>query len=225
MPDVSNPPRRFLITVNDQQYGLDEPLPKGRDILEAAGLVPVDEHLLFFRQADGMVEEINLAHPVDLTSGGKERFVALRADHLFYLEVDGRRFPWGEAKISGAELRELANIPADRDLFYDPKGGHDDLIEDAEIVSLAGKDVERFYTAERPTGPVLVKVELNGEKIEILSGDYTTEALKEALGVATDWDLDIVDKQGSFRTLQPGEVTTVVAKLKFVSHVRQGGSS
>lgn len=225
MTEVAFHPRRFLITVNDNQFRLNDPLPKGRDILEAANLLPVDEHVLFLRQVDGMIEEINLAEPVDVTAAGVEAFLAFRADRIFYLVVDGRRFPWGKANITGAELYSLARIPADNDLFYDPKGGRDDLIDDAETISLEGKEVEHFYTAARPTEPVLVKVELNGEKVKILSGDYTTETLKEALGVAADWDLDIVDKQGSFRTLQPGEPIRIVAKLKFVSHVRQGGSS
>ena len=110
-------------------------------------------------------------------------------------------------------------------MFFDPKGGNDDKVDLDEAISLKGKDVEHFYTADQSNEPVLVTVELNGEKVKILSGDYTTETLKVALGVAADWDLDIVDKQGSFRTLKPGEAIKVIAKLKFVSHVRQGGSS
>jgi hypothetical protein len=159
-----------------------------------------------------------------LTSPRKSIYAAA-ADRLFFLVVDGRRFPWGKDEISGAELRDLARVPADKDIFYDPKGGKDDLVEDGETVNLKGKEVEHFYTADRSDEPRYVNVELNGDKVRILAGDYTTETLKDALGVSADLDLDIVDKQGSFRTLQPGEAIRVIARMKFVSHVRQGGSS
>lgn len=225
MNDVEIRHRRYAFTIDGASYESTDPKLKGRDLLERAGRFPVDEYLLFQRQSDGMLEDRNLSEDVDLSDAGGEEFTSVKADRLYFLVVDGRRFPWGDDQISGRQLRELARVSDDWVIFYDPKGGKDDLVDDDEHVSLKGKEVEHFYTDARPTGPVLVKVELDGEKVEILSGNYTTEALKEALGVAADLDLDIVDKKGSFRTLQPGEHLVVVAKMKFVSHVRQGGSS
>lgn len=225
MSEVAPRHGRYAITINGQPFVLHDPVVKGRDLLEQASLHPVDEYLLFYREASGMYEDINLAEDVDVSARGEEEFVALKADRLYFLVVDGRRYPWGKDEITGAELRALGRIPDDKDVFFDPKGGKDDKVDLDEAISLKGKDVEHFYTADQSNEPVLVTVELNGEKVKILSGDYTTETLKVALGVAADWDLDIVDKQGSFRTLKPGEAIKVVAKLKFVSHVRQGGSS
>ncbi len=225
MSEVAPRHGRYRITLNGSEFGVNDRLVKGRDLLELAGLNPVDEHVLFFREPDGMVEDINLGEDVDLSAPGKEEFLAFKADRLFFLVIDGRRFPWGSDTVTGKELRSLGRVADAKDLYFDPKGGRDDLVELDEAVSLKGKEVEHFYTVDRPTGPVPVTVELNGEKVEILSGDYTTETLKEALGVPADWDIDIVDKLGSFRTLKPGEPIKVIAKLKFVSHVRQGGSS
>jgi hypothetical protein len=216
---------RFAITIDGVEHLLSDPLVKGRDLLEIAGRIPVDEHLLFYRQGDGLLEDINLAEEIDLRASGKEEFSSVKADRLFFLVVDGRRFPWGKDEISGAELRVLALVPAAKDIFFDPKGGRDDLVEDTESVTLKGKEVEHFYTADRSDEPRYVNVDLNGDKVRILAGDYTTETLKDALGVSADLDLDVVDKQGSFRTLQPGEAIRVIARMKFVSHVRQGGSS
>lgn len=216
---------RFAITIDGVEHQLNDPLVKGRDLLEIAGRIPVDEHLLFYRQPDGLLEDINLAEEIDLRASGKEEFSSLKADRLFFLVVDGRRFPWGKDEISGTDLRALARVPADKDIFYDSKGGKDDLVDNAETISLKGKEVEHFYTGDRSDEPRYVNVELNGDKVRILAGDYTTEMLKEALGVSADLDLDLVDKQGSFRTLQSGEPIRVIARMKFVSHVRQGGSS
>lgn len=215
----------FWITIDGKPYEFDDPLLKGRDLLEKAGLNPVDEYLLFERQPDGMFEDVNLSEDIDLKQPGAEEFTTSKADRIFFLVIDGRRFPWGKDEISGAELRGLARIADDKDVLYDPKGGKDDLIDIDEVISLKSKDVEHFYTEDRPDEPRLVTVELNGEKVKIPAGDYTTETLKVALGVAAELDLDIVDKQGSFRTLATDEAIRVVAKLKFVSHVRQGGSS
>lgn len=216
---------RYAIHIDGQTFELHDPIVKGRDLLEKAGRFPVDEYLLFYRQPDGMYEDINLAEEMDISGRGEEEFTSIKADRLFFLVIDGRRFPWGKDIVNGTELRALAHIPDNKDVFFDPKGGKDDKVEPSEAVSLKGKDVEHFYTVDRPSHPTLVTVELNGEKVQILSGDYTTETLKEALCVTADLDLDIVDAKGSFRTLEPGEHSHVVAKLKFVSHVRQGGSS
>src|SRR3546814_13673745 len=109
-------------------------------------------------------------------------------------------------------------------LVRSPKGGRDDLVEDTESVTLKGKEVEHFYTADRSDETRYVNVDLNGDKVRILAGDYTTETLKDALGVSADLDLDVVDKQGSFRTLQPGEAISVIARMHFVTPVRPGGT-
>ena len=224
MPGPERRDERYSITLDGKRLEISDPLVKGRDVLEAGGLLPVDDYLLFYRMPDGLVADINLSEEVDLRQPGREEFTSIKADRLFYLVVDGRRFPWGKDEISGAELRVLAHIPDSHDVFFDPKGGKDDEIEADEIVSLKGKDTEHFYTEKRSEGPHLVTVNLNGREVQIMSGDYMTETLKDALKVAADLDLDVV-RRGSFITLKPNEPITVKAKMKFVSHVRQGGSS
>jgi len=213
------------IKIDGASFNVADPMPTGRDLLELANRLPADEHVLFFRQKDGLLEDINLSEHIDIAGKGIEEFMSAKADRLFFLTVDGRRFPWSADTITGTEIRALALIPETKDIFYDSKGGKDDLIDEDEDVSLRGKEVEHFYTEDRSTEPRMVKVDLNGETVEILAGDYTTETLKQALGVTADLDLDVVDKNGSFRTLKPGEPIRVKAKMKFVSHVRQGGSS
>jgi hypothetical protein len=71
----------------------------------------------------------------------------------------------------------------------------------------------------------LVSVYLNGELVRMPPGNFTTEALKKKLEVPTDWDLDVMADDGSLRQLKPGEHTKIIPGMKFVSHVRQGGSS
>ncbi|KTE01916.1 multiubiquitin domain-containing protein [Sphingopyxis sp. H115] len=216
---------RFAIRINEASFDTEDPLPNGRDLLELAGFRPADEHLLFQQLEGGMLEDINLAEPVPLDRPGIERFFALKGDRIFFLVVDGRRFPWGKAAISEEELRGLAQVDADKEIWFDPKFGKDDLVEPGSEVSLKGDGVEHFFTADRPNEPRLVTIKLNGDPVKIPGGDYTTETLKKKLEVPADWDLDIMASDGTMRPLQPGEVIKVVKGLKFVSHVRQGGSS
>lgn len=216
---------RFAILINDRPYETDDPLPNGRDLLELAGFRPADEHLLFLRLKDGMLEDINLSEPVPLDRSEIEHFLALKSDRIFFLVIDGRRFPWGKPEISEGELRALGEVPNGKEIWFDPKFGKDDLVEAGSDVSLKPEGTEHFFTADRPSEPRLVAIELNGERVKIPAGDYTTETLKKKLEVPTDWDLDIMAEDGSMRTLAPNEPIKIVKGLKFVSHVRQGGSS
>jgi len=216
---------RFAVLVNEHRFDTDDPLPTGRDLLELADFQPADEHLLFLRLADGMLEDINLSERVALDRPGIERFLAMKADRIFFLVIDGRRYPWGAPEISEAQLRDLADVPEDKAIWFDPKFGKDDLIEPGETVSLRPESVEHFFSDDRPAEPRLVTIKLNGDDVKIPAGIYTTEMLKKKLEVPTDWDLDIMAGDGSMRALAPGEQTKIVKGLQFVSHVRQGGSS
>lgn len=216
---------RFAIRINDTSFGTDDPLPNGRDLLELAGFRPADDYLLFQQLTDGMLEDINLSENVPLDCPGIERFFVLKGDRIYFLVVDGRRFPWGKPTISEDELRVLAQLPADKDVWFDPKFGKSDLVEPGSEFSLKGEGVEHFFSADRPHEPRLVTIKLNGDPVRILGGDYTTETLKKKLEVPVDWELDIMACDGTMRSLQPGEPIKVVSGLMFVSHVRQGGSS
>lgn len=222
MPADGNHPKRFDVVVNHKSFQTHDPLVKGRDILELAGLRPADEHMLLQRDDDGTLEEINLAKEVDLRKPPIETFYAFRGDRLYYWVLDERRYPWGAATISVADLREIAQVPADRQVWLVRKHEPDLQLGPNDTVQLDGKGVEHLYTVE---APVYVTIEFNFEPREILAGEYTTEQLKSLLGVEDSWELDIIDEHDGLRPLEPGEIVNVVCGLKLVSHVRQGGSS
>lgn len=69
-----------------------------------------------------------------------------------------------------------------------------------------------------------VRVTIDGIVKMIHRGDYTTEQLKAALGVAPQRDLDIVE-DGVFRPLLPGERIVVRDGMEFISRQPAGGSS
>jgi hypothetical protein len=142
---------RYRIRISDEE-GLDErilihdPKPIGRQILEAAGRLPADEHMLLLVQTDGMLEEINVNEPVDLRRPGVERFLVFRSDRIFYFEIDGRRFPWAVASIREASLRKLARVPDNYNIWLERRAEEDLLVLRGSSVDLSPAALERFYT-------------------------------------------------------------------------------
>lgn len=213
---------RFQIRVNGQSFRTGDGDPSGHGVLNLAAFRPVEEHLLLMRLKSGELEEVGLEETVNIERDGVEDFYAFRTDRFHYLVVDSRRYPWGEACFTTARLREIAQVSSDLVIWQERKNEPDvELAEDATI-TLSPDGVETFYT--KPREPELVCVELDGEPKQIKAGDYTTETLKVALGVAPALALDIIEN-GVLRPLADGEHIRVVAKMKFVSHERQGGSA
>jgi hypothetical protein len=69
-----------------------------------------------------------------------------------------------------------------------------------------------------------VTVELNGTPRRIKSGDYTGRALRLALGVPVEYELDQVTG-GEFKPISNEEQICVQGGEKFVSHIGQGQAS
>ena len=69
-----------------------------------------------------------------------------------------------------------------------------------------------------------VTVTINGQPKTLERGDYTTQRLKQVLGVDESLDLELFEG-GTFVTLADGQRIVVREGMVFVSHVRQGGSS
>lgn len=139
------------------------PVPIGRQVLHAAGVRDVVEHILFFMKQNGMLQEVGLDQAVDLRTAGAERFLVFRSDRSFRFELDERVLEWGAARISGMTLKKLVGV----DLFthtvwLEKRGDKDREIDDTELVDLSGAGVERFYTKLRE---ITVKVNTRPHKV------------------------------------------------------------
>lgn len=65
---------------------------------------------------------------------------------ILVLKIENQMYEWDKQYITGAELKKLARIPKDKDLYLsllDP--WDDELITDETSVNLARPGVERFY--------------------------------------------------------------------------------
>lgn len=124
-----------------------DPVPTGRQLLEAADVRQPEEHLLFQLLRSGMLEELRPDETTDLRHSGVERFLVFRNDRSFRFELDGRMLEWGGALISGLTLKKLAKVDPDTyGVWLEVRGAEDKPIADNELVDLAAAGVERFFT-------------------------------------------------------------------------------
>ena len=136
--------------LNFRPVVVDDPLPLGRHILEAAGLNPRNDLSLFAILQSGDFEDVRLDEKFDLRGRGAEQFVAFSTDRSFKLTLEGRQVEWGKPLLSGAVLYKLANVSPDQAVFLSVPGGTDKLVDPTDLIDLGAPGIERFVVAARP---------------------------------------------------------------------------
>ena len=152
---------KFLFSQGDlkfQPITVADPVPLGRQILEAACLNPEDGYSLFGILPSGDFEDVRLNEPFDLRQKGAERFIAFLTDRTFKLMLNDAQIEWGNPNMSGAVLYELANPGSEEVVFLEVRGGEDRLVEPEELIDLTKPGIERFITAPKvpPTFEIIV---------------------------------------------------------------------
>ena len=144
----------YKIQVGDESLAfrpllISDPVPTGLQVLESAGLRPVDEYLLFQMYANGHLELLSPSETTDLRQSGIEKFLAFKNDRSFRFFIDGRTQDWGGQRISGRTLKQLAGIdPQKYEVYLVIPGEDDELIEDHDLFDLARPGVEHFAAVE-----------------------------------------------------------------------------
>lgn len=146
------PNARYRIEIGDKNLAyapaiIEDPVVTGRQVIEAAGKRPVDEHLVFQVLKDGGLKELRLEDTSDLRGGGVERFLVFSSSESYRFELDGRVMEWGVPTIGEAVLRTFAGIPENYNIWQERRGGEDDLpLARGATADLTPKGLERFYT-------------------------------------------------------------------------------
>jgi hypothetical protein len=141
---------RFLLAQGDlnfQSRQVSDPVPLGRQLLEAGALNPRDGYSLFAILPSGDFEDVRLNEPFDLRERGAERFIAFLTDRDFKLTLNNDELRWGKPVISGTVLYGLANPGEGEAVFLEVPGGEDRLVEPSELIDLTQPGIERFITA------------------------------------------------------------------------------
>ena len=138
-------------TLNYRAVEVADPVPLGRQLLDAAGARPVDEFSVCALLPSGEFEDLRLDEPFDLRGHGTEKFVYFRTDRLFNFTLDTKQMEWGKPLITGAVLRRLADVGPKYAIYLEVRGGQDVEIGDNDVVDLSKPGVERFITVIKET--------------------------------------------------------------------------
>lgn len=152
---------RILFAQGDldfQPLAVPDPVPLGRQILEAAGLKAEAGYSLFGILPSGDFEDVRLDEPFDLRQKGAERFVAFLTDRTFKLTLDNAHIEWGKPVMIGAVLYGLAKLDNEEAVFLEIRGGKDRLIDPEELIDLTKPGIERFITAPKAVATFVIIV-------------------------------------------------------------------
>lgn len=141
---------RFLLAQGDLNFQsrlVGDPVPLGRQLLEAAALDLRDGYSLVAILPSGDFEDVRLNEPFDLRERGAERFIAFQTDRDFKLTLNDDELRWGKPVISGTILYGLAKMDDGEGVFLEVPGGEDRLVEHGELIDLTQPGIERFITA------------------------------------------------------------------------------
>lgn len=110
--------------LHERHVDLSDPVPTGRQILQAAGSRPADEYSIYAILTSGEFEDLRLDETYDLRGRGAERFVIFQTDRAFKFTIDDRQLEWGKPSISGRVLKALAGVPPETyDVYLEVRGG------------------------------------------------------------------------------------------------------
>ena len=193
---------------------VDDPVPTGRQVLEAAGVRSVLDYLLFAMIEDGVLAEVRLDEAVDLARRRVKWFVLFKSDRSYRFVLDDRRFEWGAGTIRGHVLKVLAGVDSPTGVWIERQAHRDRLLADDEVVSLDADDIERFRT-----GPVF-KLRIEGRTYSWPRDTISTEEIAELGGWNPADGVIEVDEDQVERQLAPDETVTLQVGVSFGKMLR-----
>jgi len=216
----------FSVELGDETFQFrrvrfDDRKVVGAQIAEAAGAHPIDAFVILRHLRSGELESIRPTEVVDLGEDGVERFFVMRGDDLHRFTVEGLSMEWPKAKLAAKHIKFLAKVEDDQVLVLDTEDG-DVVLDDDDQVDLAAKGVERL-TLRHP--PKTVTVYYKEVSFELKPGVYTTEHLIAVFSAPAGYLLDLIEQDGEFRELKPGQHIKVREGMEFSSHPPAGHSS
>lgn len=151
--------------LQNRKVDVADPVPTGRQILQAAGANPVTDFSVFAVLPTGDFEDIRLDETYDLRGRGPERFVVFRTDRSFKFTLNDKQLEWGKPTISGFVLSRLAKVGPSEAVFIDVRGGTDRMVDPEELIDLDSPGIERFITAPKPPVEFVIKVNSRDETV------------------------------------------------------------
>jgi hypothetical protein len=194
----------------------------GAQVAKVLGREPVEEYALLLNLPNGEIETLRPDQEIDLAAKVVERFFIIKSSESFRFVVDHLSLEWPIKSILGKHIKVLIHAGDDKELVLEQDDGPAKIIGDDDLVHLDAPGVERLKT--RPA-PRTVTVIYNHNSYTLERRVYSTEELFAAFKVPAGYKLDLVEHDGEFRELKPGEKILAREGMEFASHPPRGQSS
>lgn len=157
-----------------REVELDTDRPTGGKIAKASGFTG-DQHpyLLQWRE-DGDLEDIRTNEEADLRKG--MRFIVAESSISNRITIDDDQYDWPADVISGAVVRKLGNVPADKSIFLEREDEPDRQVLDTDVIPIKRDGVEEFKSRKAVWELVVQNVKIKSNTAEILASDAMIQA-------------------------------------------------
>lgn len=142
--NMKNTDKQVLkLVVNKKNYDWHQEYITGAEIRKIAGIDSEDK--IYLKITDPWDDELILDETkVNLARPGIEDFYTSKK---LKFTVNGKLYDWPEQFITGKQIREVADVDSDDEIYLDNKKPYvDKLIKDEDEVDLARPTIENFYT-------------------------------------------------------------------------------
>ena len=143
--DLTTANKSLPLIIGNQNYDWGKQYITGREVRNL--VTASDEVELFLAIKKPWEDEVIADNDkVDLARPGIERFFFR---DILFLTINGGKYKWYEQYVTGKQLKELAGIPLDDDLYLSiKKPWEDELICNETNVDLARPGIEHFFSKE-----------------------------------------------------------------------------
>lgn len=151
--DLSTASKTLPLIIESRSFDWGKQYITGREVRHLVNAP--DEAELFLAIKKPWVDEVIADDDkVDLARPGIERFFF---KNILVLTINGEKYKWYEQYISGKQLKELACIPSDDDLYLSiKKPWEDELIANDTTVDLARPGIEHFFSNDTDKDVIII---------------------------------------------------------------------
>lgn len=130
---VQNAPPKLLVVCDDHPEYVIHQNQKGESLRRLFG---IQTNMGLFRDFMSPVDiPIGDDDQVDLSNGNV--FISRKTeDAEFCINIEGKKYPWGEQTITTAQIRELGNLPMDQPVICENADGSERTLREDETVML-----------------------------------------------------------------------------------------
>lgn len=142
---------------------LDTRTPTGGQIAKAAGFVSDQHPYILQWLADGDFEDIRVHEVADLDKSTK--FIVAESGSSNRITIDDEQIDWPAGVITGAVIRKLGRVPAEKSIYLERDDEPDRLVEEHDVIKIKTDGIEEFKSRKPEVWELIVQ----GKKIISIS--------------------------------------------------------